>query len=610
MTARLHKGWTIWATLAGLILIFVGERVLDGYDGVRTAALGAAGVALLASLGMRVVELGADSQDDKRVRMMLAACTAGVVLAIGIYALIPLTLTGAENAKVRGLVWVAWPVVLGCALGPLLAVELAVMPSARASGYELRRVRRAFERGLALALLLSVVFVGNWLAERHDVKKDFSFARNAKASDTTIAMVEALSKPVTVTLFFPKANDVYEVLEQYFEPLEGLSPNLTMRVLDQALASKEASAASVNENGYVDIAHDKNHEKVRVGLKLRSAGSALKSFDSSFAKALVKVAREESVAYFTVGHGERSVSPKSSDKRPGLRTLKQQLKANQYDVKDLGIAEGLGAEVPRDASIVFVMGPEKAFAPEEVDSLKRAIDRGVRLLIALEADRPEDQLGDGSEPMADVLAKIGLSFDPTILINEQKFVRVNRNEGDKAFIFSNRYSSHASVTTMTRHSTRLATLFAKTGSLQKAANTPAGFRVDMVLNALEATFRDTNRNLRFDEGETKEGYGLAAAVTKTSTGAGSAETRAFVLADVDVLTDKYIRFHGNPYMLADIVYWLRDIKEPVLPTVSEEDVRIVHKRDEDAAWFYGTTFGAPALVLLFGFFSVSMRRRS
>lgn len=610
MSPRIHKAWSLWATLGGLALIFVGERVLDGYEAVRYVALGVGSAGLLAALGMRFVEMGSASGEAKRIRTMLLAGTAGVLVALGIYAVIPLALEGAENARTRGLLWVVWPIVMACSLGPLVAIELAVMPTARAAGYEPRRVQRAFERGLALALFVSVLFVGNWLAERHDAKKDFSFGRQAAATDATKSMVEALSKPVTVTLFFPKANDVAEVLDHYFESLEGLSGNLTVRRLDQALAMEEASAASVNENGYVDVAHEKSHEKIRVGLKLRSARSALKSFDSSFAKALIKVARAESVAYFTVGHGERSVKPTSSDKRPSLRLLSQQLKANQYEIKDLGLAEGLGAQVPRDASIVFIMGPEKPFLPEESATLKRAIDEGVRVLIALEADKKRDDLDGSVEPLTEVLAALGLTFDPTILVNEQQFVRVTRSEGDKAFIHSNRYSSHASVTTMTRHSTKLATLFARSGSLDKLPSPPPGVRVDMVLNALDATFRDSNGNLRFDEGEAKKGFGLAAAVTKTSTGASETDTRAFVIADVDVMTDKYIRYHGNPYLLADVVYWLRDIKEPVLPTVSEEDVRIVHKRDEDAMWFYGTTVGAPALVLLFGFVWVGRRRWS
>ena len=86
------------------------------------------------------------------------------------------------------------------------------------------------------------------------------------------------------------------------------------------------------------------------------------------------------------------------------------------------------------------------------------------------------------------------------------------------------------------------------------------------------------------------------------------EGRAFVLADVDPFTDKYIKFESHQVLLGDLAYWLSNVKEPVLPTVTEEDVRIVHKRDEDAAWFYSTVIGVPLAVLLVGL-AIGRRRR-
>jgi hypothetical protein len=46
----------------------------------------------------------------------------------------------------------------------------------------------------------------------------------------------------------------------------------------------------------------------------------------------------------------------------------------------------------------------------------------------------------------------------------------------------------------------------------------------------------------------------------------------------------------------------------VVTVDDDEDVKIVHRKDEDLAVFYGTTFGIPGLVLLLGFI-VRRRRR-
>ncbi len=601
--ARIHAAWPTPALGLGLVLVFVGERVLDGMNPESGVVAALGGGALLAALAARLGALGSAPEGQGAVRRWLLLSTLGVVLSMAVYGAVAHLVPSGDGAqRLRGVLHALWPILLVVSAAPLAAIEIAVLPAARVPRYELRRVRAALERGLAFGLLLSVGFLANWLASRHEWKVDLSSGKKAEATAPTRGLVRDLTQPVKVTLFYARADEVGDELERYFDSLRSEGSSLEVSRIDHALAGTRASDAGVSENGYVAVSHDKTHEKIRVGTDPRSARSALRNFDANFAKALVKVSRSTAVAYFTVGHDERRTDPSSEDPRPSLRLLGQQLKANQYEVKTLGVADGLASEIPKDAAIVFVMGPEKPFLPEETATLVRALKRGVRMLIALEGEREAETL----EPL---LSALGLRFDPTLLANERAFVRVSNTEADRRMVYSNRYSSHASVTTMTRHSTKLATLFAGTGSLERLEPPPPGMRADLVLTALDATFRDTNGNLTRDEGERQESFGLAAAVVRTSTAGAEDETRVFVLSDVDVLTDKYVKFQGNPYLVGDIVYWLRDVKEPVLPTVSESDVRIVHKRDEDALWFYSTTLGVPALVLLAGLVISGRRRR-
>ena len=599
-----HRFTPTYISLTGLVLIFLGSRVLSGLE-TESMALNGLGLGAI-SYGLLARWLSAQTTDEdaRCIRRWMSILSLGVLISMAALMLKIFVFDGEDQSHIQSFLGVFWPIGLLVSLAPLLAMEVSVLATAKTGRYERRRTKHALERGLAFGLLVSVAFTGNYLAGRHNLKADLSQGKKAQATEQTAGIVRDLSKNVQVSLFYPNANEVSEVLGRYFDSLESLSSNFTVRNLDHALASEEAYKAGVNDNGYVVIAHEENREKIKVGTKLTTARSALRKFDSNFAKALVKVTRAKSVAYFTVGHGERSMNPPSSDKRSPVRLLKQQLQANQYDVKPLGIAEGLGHSIPKDASVVFILGPEKPFLPEEVDTIRDAIQRGVRILIALEAEREGQTLDE-------ILGLIGLKFHKTILANERGFVRVTGTRADRNFLYSNRYSSHASVTTMTRHSNKLATLFARSGYLEKAKVPPKGMRVDVVLRSLDESFADTNGNLKFDSNvETKKSYDLAAAVTKTSTHGSTKETRVFVFADVDTFSDRYVKFQGNPYLLGDIIYWLRDVKQPILPTVSEADVRIVHKRDEDAWWFYSTTMGAPALVMGFGLFLTRRRRRA
>src|SRR5262249_38950472 len=161
---------------------------------------------------------------------------------------------------------------------------------------------------------------------------DFSYGQKASASDFTKRAIRDLSTDVDVTLFFPKANEVGESLQPYFDSIKGLSPHLKIRQVDLALASQAAKDAGVTENGMVAISHEKAHEKVRVGDKFPSARSAMRRFDSNFLAAVVKVTKEKKNAYFTVGHDERTATPQPNDNRPPLKLLKQLLESNQYTV--------------------------------------------------------------------------------------------------------------------------------------------------------------------------------------------------------------------------------------------------------------------------------------
>lgn len=600
MTARIHKLWPSVAALVALVLVYFGERVLSGFETARLVFAGASAALLAAALVVRASELSSAPADRKPVLRALLFSTLAIAVALALYALIPLVFSGdgESNQRFRGVIWGLFPVVALCGAGTLIALELAVFPVAFIDRYEERRVFRSINRGLSVALLLSALFLANYVMQRQDLKVDVHAAGRVEPSSTTQELLGSLSAPLRITLFFPQANEVREVLETYFARLEKL-PNLELVYADQALDTKLASETGTNENGYVVVSQAKTHEKVRVGEKLSNARSALKSFDQNLAKAVVKVSRPESAMYFTVGHDERRTEAGTDDKRPGLSVLKQLFVANRFTVKPLGVAEGLANDVPADAAVVMIIGPEKPFLPEETAALKRAIERGVRLLIALE---PEAE----TQPLTELLAELGLVYDPTILANEQSYVRASQTPADRAFLYTQRYSSHASVTSMTRNASKLATVFPRTGSLDKLEPAPKNTRVDLVITSLDTTFADVDGDFTHDDAEVKKAYGLAAAVTRTAT---AGETRAFVIADADVFTDPFVRAQGNPYLLGDVVYWLRDVKDPVVPTVTEEDVRIVHKRDEDALWFYSTTLGVPLLVALGGLVTMRRRRR-
>lgn len=609
MSQRIHAIFPTWLVLLSLVAAFLGERAFGADESMRMAFAAIAGLSLAVAIGFRLKEWTSATPAKKRVALRLVITTAGVGLSLATYALLAVVFTddNATHERLRGVLWAVWPTLLVVTLFPLVALELAVLPVAFIPIYEEARIKNGVQRALALALLLSCLFLGNYLADRHDKKWEVSAGHQAVASEQTRAAIRDLTKDVEVIVFYPRANEVAERVEAYFEPLVAGTSKLTVKRIDHALGGDLAVDTSVSENGYIAVRRQNVSEKIRIGTKARSARSALRKLDINFLKALIKVTTTKKVAYFTSGHGERAIgSSDKDDKRPSIRGLKRQLEAWQFTVKELSLANGLADKIPDDAGMVFIMGPEKPFMAVEVETLKKATDRGVRMLIALDAVPEGDALPG-------LLSALGLSYDPTPLANLKSHAQITRTPADHWSIYSNRFSSHPSVTTMSRNSRRLATVFGQAGALTKLKEgAMPRTKTKMVVHSTDGTFADTDRNYELSSGENKAKFELAAAVVRTSTTAKKdLESRIFVLADVDVLGDDLLKaVEGNVYLLRDIVVWLKKDAEPVAPTINEGDVKIVHRKDEDALYFYGTTFGMPALVLFMGWLANRRRRQS
>jgi hypothetical protein len=358
-----------------------------------------------------------------------------------------------------------------------------------------------------------------------------------------------------------------------------------------------------------------------------------------------------------------------------IRTL---LQKQNYTLKDLGLGQGLANDVPEDADVVLVLGPTTAFSNEELASLRRYADRGGKLILALDPDAIAERelvtatpvptaaraaggapgaapaaatsaaAAPGTTPPAtsdaaapavpnfnDDLAQVaGLRFSPAVLANEKQHVRVRYNDSDRTRLVTNSFSSHASVSTLSRNQPRAAVVVFGAGSLEKLEG--AESTVDFAVRSLGGTFQDQNKNFTLDTPAEKSSvYNIGAAISRPVAKAAAkpeekkpepekpdakgkkpekveqpAEFRAFVLADADGISDFVMgEVLGNQVLFVDAVRWLVG-EESVqgLPN-TEEDVRIEHTKQGDLGWFYGSIFGAPCLVLGAGLL-ISRRSRA
>jgi hypothetical protein len=641
--------WVAPTFLGGLVLLFLGERVVVTEDKLKVVVSAVGAALVLVGTIVRFLPQYRGTGERASIERVLGVFSAIGVLGVLVYfasTSFGLDLLGIADleAKARGraetLLFIVWVVLISVSVVPLLFAEAALFPMRNAPHLEARRVKAAAASGVALALAAAYCSLFVFAAGQTKAQADYSYFKTSEPGSSTRRMIESFGETLKITAFFPDVSDVRGEVAGYLTELTKGVPNVELSVVDRYLEPKLAKDLKVFSDGTIVFAKGDTQKTLTVGADMQAARPKLKTLDKDVQEQLFKLLRSRRVAYLTVGHGEMN-GASAEDKAKGRAAdiFQEVLRSQNYQIRSLGLGQGLGREVPDDAELVVVLGPTEPFAREELESLKRFADRGGHLLVALDGDSVTNELpvpGGQTEPAAvpptaggaaptvsqqaldDIAKVVGVSYSPTLLANDNNHVRRRANNSDRALLISNRFSSHASVSTLSRNATRAAVIFARTGSLTAAPNTDV--KVDMAVRAMGGTFADTNQNYEYDKDEKKDTYNLAAAVSKPVAGQAPAadapkdaapqpkEMRAFVIADADSMSDLLMsNFGPNRLLLMDAIRWLGGEDSFAGEVNDEEDVRIEHSKQKDLVWFYSTIVGMPALVLGLG---LTVARRS
>lgn len=608
--------WLLSGLMAvGLLLTWVGERVLEAGTG-RLAATGLGVALVVVALAVRAVR--SRSLKSQGERGLQASKVEGALLGLQLVVLAALAMYFAQSdvlvkldgallesssPKLAGALAAVWPAVLLTGLLPTLLMEISWAAMTRAPTIEAARVRDAMYSGLGLAAVLTFAFALQYVVTQRDVKKDFAYFRTAKAGEATKKLVASFDGPVEVSLFFPPASEVADQLETYFEELAKESSQLKVARYDHALEPKKAKEVGASGNGVVVVSKGARHESYYVGTELEKARMQLRGIDLEVQKRLKQVAKSQRTIYLTRGHGERGDDTfGSGPQRAAVELLRNELKGQNYELKTISAAEGLGSEIPKDAAAVLVLGPQQSFQAPEAKALFEYGERGGKLFFALD---PEAGVS-----FEELLKPLGLKMAQVLLANDVSYARKSYTPADRTLIGSRKFSSHPSVSTNGRQSYPM--FFMGAGPLEELEQHPADISIDFAVRAEDNTWNDLDGDFEPDEksGEKRQAWGVGAAVTKRKPGSTKVEEelRALVLSDSDAVSDEVLsQSRGNAYFVLDGLKWLFGEEQLAGVTNSENDSPILTTRREEAVVFYASTFLVPSLVMGLGF---ALKRRA
>ncbi len=639
--------WLSTVLFIGLALVFLGERPLATFELAHTLCTGIGLAAIAVSTILRLVARQRAGAAQRPVETIFLWCHAGICLALVGYFLTTQTglgwigLADWEDKRLDRFIiptTVLWVTVLLCSLVPLVLAEFSLgaalrtrWPSAEEftntdsqTSVEYVRVKQIATSGLSIALCSAFLMTTCQIANEKNIRKDVSYFKTASPGESTLKIVQHSSEPIRALLFYPQVNEVKAELLGYFQEVArktstSNTAKLVIEQLDQRIHPAIAKEHGVSKNGTIVLIRNDKKQKFSISEKTKKARPQLRKLDATINSELKKVVREKRVAYMTVGHGEindpGSVGPLGRPMPRGQsRITKEILRKLNYEVKDLGSMQGLGADIPADATIVLALGPMANFSVAEIESLTQYVQAGGALFVALD---PKSEME--MQSLGDVL---GIRFHKTPVTDDKYYYVRSGSPFARRIIRTNQFSPHPATTAMNRAKANYGIQLVESGHFTEKVPVPDVFKRTFIVRSMDSSWLDVQDDFQFNKDKEKRGkYNLGVAIenkkpaTKSNsedpTKENTVSPRVIVYADRDIFSDAVI---GDAVPLqtifADAINWLGGEEDFSGEIVSEKDIRIEHTRKEDVLWFWSSIAGVPLAVLGLGLWFVSRRRRS
>jgi len=260
------------------------------------------------------------------------------------------------------------------------------------------------------ALVMTIAFLGigfalnylaynnpNWLGAPWDLTEDKS---NTLAPET-LQTLAALPQKVEATAFYAALDQVSakELLLKFKENSNGKFDYKFINPDSDPLAAKEAG---ITGDGKILL---------QMGDVKQVASYAS---EQEITKALIYlISPTPSHVYFLQGHGEAALD--ASSQQLSVSIAKETLEAKNYVIQELNLLTA--KEIPADADLVVIAGPQKPLTKDEVKQLQAYMNAGGSLFV-MENPTLMTDFGGAPDPLNDYLnADWGIQLSDDIIID-------------------------------------------------------------------------------------------------------------------------------------------------------------------------------------------------
>ncbi|MGQ9837167.1 MAG: GldG family protein [Cyanobacteriota bacterium] len=397
---------------------------------------------------------------------------------------------------------------------------------------------------VSVAAMVMILVLINVVAVRYDARLDLTESGLFTLSPQTQQLVKGLQRPVKVWVVTTALDpNLREQLERY----QRLNPSrFQFEFVDPNRNPLLAQRLQVTQSNTLVVESGDSRQKL--------PQPPAPDLESNLTPILSRVVnRGEAVAYFVQGHGEASLE--ANEGTISFAQAVGSLRQEGYRVEPLNLVQ---SEIPEDAEVLVLAGPQRPLFPGEVDKLQEYLANGGRVLLLI---GPRVDAG-----LAPLLEEWGVVLADDIVVEASSVSQLLGTGPAVALVTS--YGDHPITAPLAAQ--RLMTLFPLARSV--TTEEQAGIQVTPLLRTSPQSWGETsldleNTPLQFDPDSDKPGpVTLAIALTRNSKNSEvdaeqeseSPEARFVVIGNVNFAVNGNLQQQGNRDLFLNTLNWLTE----------------------------------------------------
>lgn len=263
-----------------------------------------------------------------------------------------------------------------------------------------RQIKNGSNSLIMLLAVTGILIFANIMSVTYPASRDLTENQENTFAPETLEIVKGISQPVVVRAYYTPESSTEEVVKLLDRYKKEAKNGFTYEIINPNINPAQAQEDGVTRDGTVVLIMGAAKETVQYPTEQEITG------------ALVRLTSpEKRPIYFITGHGERDLNGQSEQSYSAAKTA---LEGKNYVVKQLSLLAA--GNVPADAKVVILAGPQTPLKAEEVTALEAYLDAGGSLIV-MQDPGIITQFGEQKDTMADLLTKWGVTLNNDFVIN-------------------------------------------------------------------------------------------------------------------------------------------------------------------------------------------------